>query len=227
MRDGLRDFLAVAGIHGTSTPWPVTPTAFTDKTADELAVELDTGDDDIADGVLEEAKAQYERAADRADSAERRATTLQGAVAIAGTLTLSGGGLVLDTSKIEGEGWRIAFGIGIVAVAWCLITAGYRAVCATSRLYGWASPSPADALKRREQGAVKAKVARAADLLKASANNDAIATRKLMAMSSAAAWFVRALLLILVVSALIGAYAVSHASTSSKTTTTKSQAPAK
>ncbi|HEX8054599.1 MAG TPA: hypothetical protein VF517_16550 [Thermoleophilaceae bacterium] len=203
-RDDIAELAALLGFSDRRPP-PPEPDVFEEKT-EELAAKLAVKPE-LADALLEEAKDHHEYANERAESAERRATTLQGAVAIASSLTLAGGSLLLDSSKLQGIGWKIALGLGLVGVTLCLIMAGYRAVTATSRLYQWAAPDPVDIFVHAGLDSPEAvKVARAADLLKASGINQAVASRKVVAMGEAAMWFTRALFLILALAVLLAVY---------------------
>src|SRR3954451_8218110 len=89
--------------------------------AEEVLEKLGELDDPRADEVLAEAELAYKDAAERADGAERRATTIQGAIAIATSLSLAGGSLLLDTGKVPDRCWRwalgVVFGIAILTLA--------------------------------------------------------------------------------------------------------------
>lgn len=74
-----------------------------------------------AEKAMAEAEAVYEETLTRLESAERRATTLQGAVAVAATVVVGSAGLVLNGSKVYGQGWKIAFAIGVLILLACLI----------------------------------------------------------------------------------------------------------
>ena len=83
---------------------------------DQLIERLSTDDALTAATILEEAQAISAEATSRIDSAERRATTLQGTVAIAASLVVAGAGLPLRPSKVTDRDWRIVLLIVLVAV---------------------------------------------------------------------------------------------------------------
>jgi hypothetical protein len=206
MGERLAELAALLGLSRPGDLPGVKPTGF-DGTTDEIAARIATADEPLATALLEEAQSHFDTAHDRAESAERRATTLQGAVAIAASLMFAGAALLLDSSKVRDTSWRVAFGVGLLLVITCLIMAGYRAVTATSRLYRWVFPWAEGIYDHARLDATQVHVQRAADLLKSYGNNQAVATRKLEALRNAAIWFTRALVLIVVLAALLVAYA--------------------
>jgi hypothetical protein len=206
MSQWLDELGALLGVGSAAKRLPgVEPVAFTEA-PEEIARRLAATQPGLATALLEEAQAHNDVAGERAESAERRATTLQGAVAIATSLMLAGSALVLDSSKLHGTGWKIALGAALFASTAFLIMAGYRAVAATSRLYGWASPDPNDIYEHAAMTEEGLKVARAADLIKSYGRNQAIANKKIDAMRRAAVWFTRALLALLVLTFTLGLY---------------------
>jgi hypothetical protein len=86
------------------------PEDFNQPLAD-LIDQLSPVDEKTAAVVLEEAEAIRNDAEDRIKGAERRATTLQGTVAIAASLVIGGAGLLLDPSKVSDRWWRIGFAV--------------------------------------------------------------------------------------------------------------------
>jgi hypothetical protein len=69
---------------------------------------------DSAKASLDFVQAIAQSAKDRADAADRRATTVTSSAAIAASLTLSGASLLLDDSKwIDAQGLRVAFGVAL------------------------------------------------------------------------------------------------------------------
>jgi hypothetical protein len=205
--DGIAEFATLLGYKPHDGVPSIEPANFKES-SEEIAKRLTTDDPEVAAMLLEGARARYDLVSDRAESAERRATTLQGAVAIAGSVTVAGGALLLDSSKVHGAGWKLAFGLALVALAFSLIMTGYRAVTATSRLYGWSAPDPEDAFVHVGLTGTEIRLRLAADLFKSSGLNTAIADRKVAAMSKAAVWFTRALLLVVVLALLLAIYAV-------------------
>jgi hypothetical protein len=69
------------------------PENFATESLADLVGKLKTSNEDVARAILAEAEAAYSAPQQVIDSAERRATTLQGTVAIAASVALAGGGL--------------------------------------------------------------------------------------------------------------------------------------
>ena len=95
---------------------------------DELWAELRVKHSATAHVILAEAEAYFSEAADRIESAERRATALQGTVAIAASLVVAGAGLLLDTTKIGDQEWRAAFASMLALFTVCLLGCVWRAL---------------------------------------------------------------------------------------------------
>lgn len=141
--------------------------------------------------VLDEANAIYAETKDRAESAERRATTLQGAAAIATSLLLSGGALLADPAKIRGDCWRVALALALVGVTFCLVMAGARALAVTSRIHVIHAPTATDILRRSGLPAAQARIELAAETLKDAGYNTQVAAWKVAHLRAAAEWFNR------------------------------------
>lgn len=167
-------------------------------------------DPETAKLVLEEARAIFNEPVARIDSAERRATTLQGTVAIAGSLVVGGAGLFLDSSKIHGQGWRIAVAALIAGFLICLVGCAVRALGATSRIFQFEQPGVERLAERARMGDTDAALHAAAELLRASSVADEIAGVKVGLMGMAAWWFRHALLILVLLAVLLSAYAVAH-----------------
>jgi len=168
-------------------------------------------DADRADQVLAEAEAAYAEATVRAGSAERRATTIQGSIAVAASLSIAGGSLLLDPSKITSCGWRWALGLTFAAIVACLTLAAWRSFLVTGPGYMWASPNFEEVLDHAALTDASAiKVTRAADLLIAYGRNDRIAADKVEFLGSAVRWLILALVLVAVLAALLAAAVVTR-----------------
>jgi hypothetical protein len=164
-----------------------------------------------ADQVLAEAEAAYAEAAERADSAERRATTIQGSIAVAASLSIAGGSLLLDPSKITSCSWRWALGSTFAALVACLALAAWRSFLVTGPGYMWASPNFEEVLDHsdlKDAGAIK--VTRAADLLVAYGRNDRIAAVKIELLGSAVRWLILALAFVALLAAILAAAVVTR-----------------
>jgi hypothetical protein len=158
--------------------------------------------------VLEEAEDIYAATETRVEGAERRATTLQGAVAIASSLLVAGGALLADPDKIRGDGWRVAFALGLVGAVACLVISGARALGATSRIHTFHRPTPINILDRTGTPVAQARIELAAETLKDYGFNAKVADWKVAYLGAAAWWFRWALVLLLALALLIGLYGV-------------------
>jgi hypothetical protein len=106
--------------------------------------ELVSDDEHIAQATLEYVGAVAQSAVDRAAAADRRATTIAGAVAIAASFTVSGAGLVLDRNKFTDPDVRkwAAVVLCITTVLFALSAVyALRALVSTRR---WNWPDPTD-----------------------------------------------------------------------------------
>jgi hypothetical protein len=191
------------------------PTEFTGD-EEELARELTPKsgdperDEDRATELLAEARAIYESAEKRAAGAQERATTLQGAVAIAASLLLAGAALVVGQTALEGSGWRAAFAVALFAVTASLVMCGLRALSATSTIHRWHRPTPKEIEVRATLGGPEAKARLAAETLVDYSYNTRIAAWKVAYLGAAAWWFRVALAFLLVLALLVSIYAIVH-----------------
>jgi hypothetical protein len=170
--------------------------------------------------ILKEAQAIYQRAEDRSAGATTRATTLQGAVAIAASLLLAGATLVVGQSALQGAGWLAAFAVLLVGTTVGLVMAGLRALSATSTVHVWHRPPAGDIVGRARLTAAEDHVRLAAETLIAYGYNTEIAAWKVAYMAAAAWWFRIALAWLVTLALFIGLYAVAGAPTVTSTTTT-------
>jgi protein-S-isoprenylcysteine O-methyltransferase Ste14 len=166
-------------------------------TANEIAGRLRTSNPDLAETILAEAEKVAAEAFDRADGAERRATTLQGAIAIAASFGIAAGALLLDSNKIKSDGWRQTFAVISLGFVFCLVASGFRAVSAVYRVHRWSYPESSEIFKRSKMDAREAKTHRAAALLRTVSRNQSIARWKVAYMRAAAWWFRLALAFLL------------------------------
>jgi len=156
--------------------------------------------------VLAEAKTAFAEPFERADGVERRATTLQGAVAIAASFVLTGGGFVLDTSEIRSDGWRIALAAVYALVILSLVFCGLRALRATSRVLVWHYVDGDTILENTGTDQAQYELALAADLLYATRRNSSNARYKVAQMRAAGHWFGLALVGLLLTALTVCAY---------------------
>lgn len=193
--------------------WAAVFLAVDDKTAfpetsDDIRAKLTTGDPELAAELLAEADEAHDRLRERIEGAERRATTLQGASAIAASLTLTAAGLLIDPAKLRGVGWQLLFGLTVVYITFALVMCVWRATLASSRVHRWRAPPDRDILDRVEQGLATARVERAVALLELIGANQRFARYKVAMLRAATEWIVRALVALLVLAALATTYAV-------------------
>lgn len=185
------------------------PIEFT-ETHEELVRQLrpptGTGAEERSKEILEEAQKAFAEAEARGEGAERRATTLQGAVAIATSVLLAGGALLSDPTKIHGGAWRVCLAIALFAVTGCLVMSGARALAATARIHVYHRPTPSAVLQRSQMDAVEARIELAAETLKDFGSNDQVAAWKIAYLGAAAWWFRGALASLLLLAALLAAY---------------------
>jgi hypothetical protein len=172
---------------------------------DEIVAEL-TPAAGRSEEVLAEAQTLFDEPFERSDGIERRATTLQGAVAIAASFALAGGALLLDTGKVPSHGWRVALVIPYAITIVSLLACGLRALRATSRVLVWHYPHPEGVLRRAALPDAEARIGRAAELLHSAGRNQATVRYKVAQMRAAAHWFALALAALLVTAALFCAY---------------------
>lgn len=183
------------------------PERFATKSLDELAAELSTDDEQLARAVLAEAEATYQEPLDRIEAAERRATTLQGTVAVAASVATASAALVLNSAGLQGAGWRIAFAAVVLGFVVCLIASAARAVSVTGRMFSFEEPGIERIADRAQSGDHSAALTeRAAELLRAFAVADMIGSVKVGLLRSAVWWFRRALIFLPLLVALICGY---------------------
>ncbi len=171
------------------------PEFFTED-EDDIAKRLHTKDPAAADALLSDAKELYERIAKTTASIEARAMTLQGAVAIALTLALAAGGLLLDRTRIASDGWRIALAVALTLTAAAFIISGLRALGASSKTHPWASPAYELIFDHAKMSLAGAQRARTAAYLKSVGLNNRIVSWKAGYLNAAVFWFTVALALL-------------------------------
>lgn len=184
------------------------PERFANESLADLAGKLRTQDENLARAALVEAEAIYAEPHDRIESAERRATTLQGTVAIAASVALAVLGLLLSGSRIRGTGWRAGVAVLLIAFVVCLIACAWRALAATSRIFNYEEPGIERIFERTSMNVADALTHRAAELLRAYAVADMIGSVKVGLLRAAAWWFRCALVLLGLLTILVCCYAV-------------------
>lgn len=177
----------------------------------DLRERLETDNDEHASELLAEATSAYDEVEARVAGVQQRAATLQGALTIAATVAIAGGGILLDASTVANDAWRIAFAACLVALVLPLIASVLFALHASSRTYWSLVPVDAEGLYERVRLPVaKAKSWRAAYLFQAYGHNDQIADLRVTYFEKSVRWFQRGLLILAVLIALTFAYILSH-----------------
>jgi hypothetical protein len=150
---------------------------------------------DIATDLLQEAEGLMKYRDERIKSAETKATSLMGAVAIAASLVVAGAALILDPSKVA-DGWREAMTVTLLALLVCLLMSGYLSSRALLTVRTIRRPQARHALRRATTGtAVNARIDRALDLIERSNDNRYVADFKGAQNEAAHRWYKLALLL--------------------------------
>lgn len=174
-----------------------------------LVQKLLTNSPEQAADLLEEAR---EIAAaivrDRVEGVERRATTLQGVVAITATFTLTGGGLIV--TQIRGTLWQIAIGGLLFLITLSLALCGFRATQAVANIHRWRAAPRNRVLSRAGQSLTESRAERAAYELRVAGANSRIARFKVTMLNRARGHLLRALAAVPLLTGLLLAYAVAN-----------------
>ena len=194
------------------------PEGFASESLGDLEAKLRTTDEAVAAAILAEAEQAYREPQELIESAERRATTLQGTVAIAASVALAGAGLLLDPTRVPSRSWRVAIVVALALFVLCLLGCAVRALGATVRIFNYEEPGYERIVDRVSMSGPAAMTSRAAELLRAAAVADMIGSVKVGLLRPAAWWFRLALLLLAALTAIVGAYALSDAATSTHRT---------
>jgi hypothetical protein len=172
----------------------------------QKAAEVDL---ECAPQLLEEAKTVWQARQDRIHSAETKATTLLGTVAIAASLVVAGSGLILDPAKVA-DAWREIL-IGLLALLLtCLLLCGAMASRALLKVHKVRRPQVSQALQRaKERDPKQAQLRLALDLMDRAGDNLYVADFKLAQVRIAYRWYRFSLLFFLLFGLTIVAYVVS------------------
>lgn len=159
-----------------------------------------------AEEILREARDLTRSLDNRVASAERRATTLQGATALAMTLLVAGGAILASPAGIRGPVWRVSLGMLLALVVFFLVASGLRALQATSTIHKFAQPDVDGLISRAKGPLATAKVSLAADLIRSYDRNVRIADWKVAQLRASAYWLRLAMLAFLLLAAELGVY---------------------
>jgi hypothetical protein len=145
---------------------------------------------------------------DRVEGVERRATTMQGVVAITATFTLTGGGLIV--TQIRGTLWQIAIGGLLFLITLSLALCGFRATQAVANIHRWRAAPRNRVLSRAGQALTESRAERAAYELRVAGVNSRIARFKVTMLNRARGHLLRALAGVPLLTGLLLAYAVAN-----------------
>jgi hypothetical protein len=140
---------------------------------------------------------------ERREHVERRATALQGAVAIAFGFALAGGALMLDPKTLPDERWRNLVAAAYLATLICLAATAGRALRGTVRVHAYHHPDPSGPAKRATGADDEAELERAAELLYVYSRNQPIVDYQVTQMRAAGHWFALAIIGLVVTASLI------------------------
>jgi hypothetical protein len=168
------------------------PAQFNQPLAD-LIEQVTSKDAQTASTILGEAEAAFREASETIESAERRATTLLGTVAIAASLVVAGAGLLLDPAKVNSSSWRLVLAVSLAAFLVCLVGCGWRALAVTGRIFNFEQPGFERIHLRAKMKGTDAQAFRAAELLRATGVAEEIGKVKVGLLASAAWWLRMAL----------------------------------
>lgn len=182
------------------------PTEFLES-PHELAKRVHTDNSDVAGEILSDARELFEESFLRAEAAERRATTLLGALAIAASFGLAGGGLLLDVEKLPPGCWRIGLALCYLSLVVALVGAAFRSL-ETLRVKVWSRPGDDSIFDRAGRSLTEGRIHLAADLLHSAGRNRPVARWKVAQVRAAAWWLTIAILALLAVASLIALYAL-------------------
>jgi hypothetical protein len=174
----------------------------------ELAHRLGSSDAVMSERLLNQAQSIDANQHQVAESIEARAMTLQGAVAIATTLAIAAGGLLVDRSKVSSAGWRITFSVVVLSAVLAFIASGLRALQASSTTFPWAYPGFNDIFDHAAGDVRWARARAAASHLKAAGDNLRIVQVKGGYLNAAVGWFRIALALLAALAITFVAYAI-------------------
>lgn len=193
-------------------PWEdqIGESTFFGEPRKERLARLQTQDPVVARELLEEARRLNDSVQVTAEGVERRATTLQGVVSIAATVTVAGGALLLDPGKIHGLGWRAILAVLFGCLLYCLIATAYRATQSSTQIQAWTLEDPNDHLGRTSHSVQEVDTELTADMLYGYGRNMEVVRWKVSYLRAASEWFLRGLIFLGFIAATFTAYALFH-----------------
>lgn len=184
---------------------PIEPPNEFQEASEALARRLKTDDADVSQDLLSRARELYEEPFQRAEGAERRATTLLGALAIAASFGLAGAGLLLNVDTVPAGGWRTALAIGYLLLIVGLVGAAFRSL-ETLRVKVWSQPGDEGIFERASRPLTDGRIRQAAELLNAAGRNRPVARWKVAQMRAAAWWLTVAIFALLAIALVVVLY---------------------
>ena len=184
--------------------YPDVPTA---KLRRRFANRVRVDDPEVAMEILAEAQELFRVPFDRADAAERRATTLQGQSRSPRRSRWRRALSSPEPTRSNLTHGEIAFAVAIAVVVSAFVVAGAVALQATSRINRWRYPANLEQfVELRGLSVADARTARAAALVRAHRKNVELARWKIKRTTLAARWFRGALILLLGLAILFAVY---------------------
>ena len=175
---------------------------------DVIRADLAKSADCVAQHFLEQARLRYEDVFSRAENVERRAAVISGSVVFAITLTLTGGALLLDSSKVPDEWWRerlaVIIGIAVALFAVSGAVASFTAV----RVKRWKVVGPASLQDSTFTKLADAQRKRAAAYLWCVQRNMPVNRRKGVGLYVSLMFFLGGLVALTVLAGFLLAYAI-------------------
>jgi hypothetical protein len=172
--------------------------------------ELEKSGDAVAPHFLEQARLRYDDVFSRAENIERRAGTLQTSIVFAVTLTLTGGALLLDSSKVPSDSWRDILAITVLVVVGVFVWSGLHTTWAATRTEYWKVVGQYSLQARKFDTLVDAQQHRAAAYLWCVQWNMAVNRWKAAELDRGLRAFVLGLGGLCVLAALVTAFALTH-----------------
>ena len=181
--------------------WPLPPVvpAFFPQSPAELEAQLAATDAEVAEILCHEAEGLFTSIRIHIENIERRATALQGTVAVATSFTLTGGTLVLFQATHRSHIWRATTALGLLCVVATLVVSALLSLGATHRIYAFLTPSDNKFVDRAKATPRDARIARTAYVLTAYAWNNERAELKALYLRRAGAALALALVFVVFV----------------------------
>jgi hypothetical protein len=164
---------------------------------------------EAAEQLLDEAKTVWGARQERIQSAEAKATTLLGTVAIAASLIIAGAGLILDPARVA-DGWREVLMVLVLLLLGCLLMCGAMASRALLSVFTISRAQVRQAFVRaKDKDPRNVQRARAVDLMARAGENLYVADYKLMSVRIAHRWYQLALIFFIALGVALAAYVLS------------------